>query len=266
MADSNKPPMVRLSLRIADEPFAVEVAQPPNPARLDELLPLMRAIDDAAVAQAVRRTTVAGKTVSCRKGCSACCQATPVMVTPPEAYALLRLVEAMPEPRQAELRRRFADRVARLRDAGLVEICLQRDPGLDKAETQAMIERYFRLRLVCPFLDDDACSIYEDRPFVCRQFLVTSPASMCAAMCADPFHNPVQVVPLSIAAAKATLQVVEEALATPQCSIPLVLALDYAEAHRTELERTYPAEDVARRWVKAICDGSGADESLDATI
>jgi Fe-S-cluster containining protein len=250
MTDSSRPPIVRLELRVLNERVSVAVPQPPNPARLDELLPLVRSIDDAVVALAVRRTEAGGQAVSCRKGCSACCRAQPVPVTPPEAYALLRLVEALPVPRRAEVRRRFADRVQRLHKAGLLAKYVERDPGLDLAEARSVAERYFRLGLVCPFLEDDACGIYHDRPFVCRQYLVTSPA----ALCADPFHNQVEVMALPIAAAGATLRVAEEALATPQYTIPLVLALEYAEAHRAELERTFPAEDLARRWVTALCD------------
>src|SRR5215471_13182219 len=76
MTDSpEQPPMVRLRLKILGEPVAVEAPAPPEYARLDEVLPLMRRIDDHAVDLTVRRTAAAGKTVSCSKGCAACCRA-----------------------------------------------------------------------------------------------------------------------------------------------------------------------------------------------
>src|SRR5262245_24628527 len=248
MTEPRRPPTVRLELRVHGEHVAVEAPQPPEQARLDEVLPLLRAIDDALIERAVRQTEVAGQAVSCRKGCSACCRAQPVPITPPEAYALLRLVEALPEPRQTEVRARFADRVRRLREAGLLATYLQRDPALGRTEARAIAERYFRLGLVCPFLEDDACGIYSDRPFVCRQYLVTSPAELCV----DPFNNPVRPVRAPIAPAGATLRIAEEALGTPQYTVPLVLALEYAEAHREELERTYTSADLARRWVTSV--------------
>src|SRR5262245_8112451 len=86
-------PTVRLRMRVLGEPVAVEAPMPPERVRLDEVLPLLHKIDDHAVGLAVRRSEAEGKTVSCRKGCSACCRTGPVPVTPPEAYALLRLVE-----------------------------------------------------------------------------------------------------------------------------------------------------------------------------
>jgi hypothetical protein len=69
----------------------------------------------------------------------------------------------------------------------------------------------------------------------CRQYLVTSPA----ALCEDPFNNPVEPLPVPIAAAGATLQTAEKMLGAPQYTMPLVLALEYAESRRQELERTF---------------------------
>src|SRR5258708_19653705 len=108
-------PTVRLRMRVLGEPIAVEAPMPPERVRLDEVLPLLHKIDDHAVDLAVRRSEAKGKTVSCRKGCSACCRAPPVPVTPPEAYALLRLVENLPGPRPAEGPAPFPRRGPRLR-------------------------------------------------------------------------------------------------------------------------------------------------------
>jgi Fe-S-cluster containining protein len=241
-------PTIRLQLRILGEAVAVEAPQPPERVRLDGVLPLLRDIDDRAVDIAVRRTEAEGKRVSCCKGCSACCRAQPVPVTPPEAHALVRLVENLPEPRRSEVRARFADREQRLREAGLADAFLQRSGSLTKEQARDTAERYFRLGLVCPFLEDDACSIYAERPFVCRQYLVTSPAELCR----DPFHNPVEVIPMPIAAATAMLHTASQLSAKPQYVLPLTLALEYAETHRAELERTYASRDVFTKAVEEL--------------
>src|SRR5262249_12654648 len=153
-------------------------------------------IDDHAVDLAVRRTEAEGKTVSCRKGCSACCRAQPVPVTPPEAYALLRLVGNLPEPRRTQGRAPLAHRAPRPGEAGLADRCLQLDADRDvtKTEVHEAARRYFRLGLACPFLEDDACSIYEDRPLICREYLVTSPAERCR----DPFATPVEGIRMPV--------------------------------------------------------------------
>ena len=241
-------PTIRLQLRILGEPVAVEAQQPPKRVRLDEVLPLLRQIDDHAVGLAVRRTEAEGKTVSCGKGCAACCRAQPVPVTPPEAYALLRLVENLPEPRRTDVRARFADRVQRLRDAGLADHFLQRARDVTKEQARDAAQRYFRLGLVCPFLEDDACGIYKDRPFVCRQYLVTSPPELCR----DPFANPVEVIRMPIAAAGAMRRAATTLLERPQFTVALTLALEYAQAHRAELERTFASRQVFSQAVQEL--------------
>jgi Fe-S-cluster containining protein len=127
---------------------------------------------------------------------------------------------------------------------------LQREPTTSKAQAQAVAERYFQLGLVCPFLENDSCSIYAERPFVCRQYLVTSPA----ALCQDPFHNSIARLPVPIAAAGATLEIAEKNLGSPQYTVPLVLAFEYTEGHRAELERTFDAPELYRSWVQALLE------------
>ncbi len=243
--------MPHVVLRVLGEEITVETDVPDRDCRLDEMLPFLRELDERVVDVSVRRTEAGGKRVSCQKGCSACCRAQPVPVTPVEAYALLRLVERMPEPQRTEVSERFAERTERLTTAGLAEVFLNRDPDLTPERAREIATGYFRLGLVCPFLVDDACSIYENRPFVCRHYLVTSPATMCA----DPFANPVEVIAMPAMPSGATLEIAEEELGTPQFTVPLVLALQYAESHRAELEKLVDPKDVLPRWVRRMMEG-----------
>jgi Fe-S-cluster containining protein len=242
---------LRIELKVFGEPLAVEGPAPADQVAIADLLPFFRAVDDAVIDRAVHQVEAGGKRVSCAKGCSACCRAQPVPVTPPEAYALLRLVESMPADRQAEVRAAFADRVRRLRDAGLFDTFMARDPGLTRESARSTADAYFRLGLVCPFLVDDACGIYRDRPFVCRQYLVTTPATLCT----DPLHNPVEPVPMPVRFAHAALETAEGLNGTPQHTVPLVLALEYAETHRDELERRFDGPDVFGRFMNALAAG-----------
>jgi maleate isomerase len=245
---SEQRPTVRLRLRILGESVAVEAPAPPEHARLDEVLPLLRKIDDHAVGLTVQRTEAAGKTVSCSKGCAACCRAQPVPVTPPEAYALLRLVENLPEPRREDVRARFADRARRLREVGLADRFLAIDVNATNEQLRDAALRYFRLGLACPFLEDGACSIYEDRPFVCREYLVTSPAERCN----DPFATPVEGIHMPVAGEGAMLRTAAKYLEKPQSTVALTLALEYAQAHRAELERTFASRDLFPRALQEL--------------
>ncbi len=239
---------IQLTLRIDGAPVVVDAPQPPRHGRLDELLPAMHAIDNAAISHAVRKSEASGASVSCAKGCSACCRAQPVPVTPPEAFALLKLVEAMPLARRDEVAAHFAERAHRLLDAGLVDAFLDRDPDLTTQAARELAMAYFQLGLACPFLEDDACSIHPQRPFVCRQYLVTSAPELCA----DPFANPVAVIPMPVRAASAMLAASESALGSQQHTVPLTLALEYARRHREELSRQFDAEPLLRQWLRAL--------------
>jgi len=243
---------VTVRYRVLGEALETTVPLPRRPLRPDELLPLLQEIDNVVVDRAVAHSAAAGRPISCCRGCSACCRAQPVPVTPAEAYALSRLVENLPVPRRSEVRGRFADRSARLRDAGLAEVFLERDPNITKEAARDVARRYFAMGLVCPFLVDDACSIYADRPLVCRQYMVTSPAELCR----DPLSNPVQVLPMPIAAAGALLSASSRALGSDQFTIPLTLALEYVEQHRAELERTFEPEALLGDCITAL---SGTD-------
>ena len=198
---------ISLVLRIDGEAVPVTMPQPPSRARLDELLPAQRDIDNAAIDHAEHKAAAAGRHVTCAKGCSACCSAQPVPVTPPEAYALLRVVEALPAARRAVIEARFDDRVERLREAGLADTLLDQPADLNPDAARAIAHAYFTLGLACPFLDEDACSIHPQRPFVCRQYLVSSDP----ALCADPFANKADVIPMPMHAATAELAISESA-------------------------------------------------------
>jgi|SRR5262245_23199476 len=239
---------LRIELKVFGEPLAFEESAPTGSIRLDELLPYFRRMDDAVIDRAVERVEARGERVSCARGCSACCRAQPVPVTPPEAYALLRLVEGLPEPRQSTVRAAFADRVRRLREAGLLETFLSHDSVLTRDQARTVAERYFNLGLICPFLVEDACGIYTERPFVCRQYLVTTPADLCK----DPLHNPVMPVPLPLRFAHAALSVGEGLYGSAQHTVPLALALEYAQDHRAELERRFDAPDAFDRFTTAL--------------
>jgi Fe-S-cluster containining protein len=233
---------VPLQFRIFDELVRIDVDPPPQRMRLDEMLPVLRAIDDELAAAAVR---IHGQPVTCAKGCSACCRIQAVPVTPAEAYALLLLVEALPEPRRSEVLSRFADREARLEAAGLAAAFLEGRRVCGDDEAQVLARRYLDIGLVCPFLEDDACGIYQARPFSCREYFVTSVKELCV----DPLSLPVRAVPGAAQAFDADLTTCAEVTGEPCYTIPLTLALAFARQHRQALARDYDGPQVFRRSV-----------------
>ena len=150
-----------------------------------EMVPALQGLVNAVVEAAE-----AGKTISCRKGCGACCrQLVPVSRT--EGERLLQLVEAMPAERRDVLKGRFAAAEAAIEATGLKERKGRSDRELSTA--------YFAMGVPCPFLEEESCSIHPERPLVCREYLVTSPAELCAGPKQEGV-TPVAVPKVSLAA------------------------------------------------------------------
>ncbi|MCB1996378.1 MAG: YkgJ family cysteine cluster protein, partial [Rhodoferax sp.] len=131
-----------------------------------------------------------------------------------------------------------------------------RAPPRSAADARAIAAEYLQLGLVCPFLDDDACSVHEHRPFVCRQYLVTSPAEACT----DPLARPVAVVQLPIRPAHALLEATRNCDEAPPRTLPLVLARVHADTAPAA-----PRQDAARtftRWLSALAGGRAGDPPI----
>ena len=184
MADSGHS-TATLRLKVGDLAIAHPLTVPNAAVPATAVLPALQGLVNEVVGAAE-----AGKPISCRKGCGACCrQLVPISRT--EGEALLALVEALPKERRKAVRARFAAAEAAIGRAGLAERGSRNDRELSVA--------YFALGVPCPFLEEESCSIHRDRPLVCREYLVTSPAELCAGPVQEGV-TPVPVPKLSLAA------------------------------------------------------------------
>jgi Fe-S-cluster containining protein len=155
------------------------------------------------------------------------------------------MVDRIPEPRRSAVLARFADCAERLQDAGLAAEYLSDPKPIPPEQIRDMSSRYMALGLVCPFLEDEACGIYPDRPFVCREYLVNSPKELCA----NPLSGMVKTIPIVLELAAITLELAAAITGRAQRTVPLTLLLVYAQAHREELEQSYPSNQL---WYQAM--------------
>jgi Fe-S-cluster containining protein len=224
--DSNAVVTADIQVTIGGEPKHLAITVPSGPARVEDLLPVFRGLTGVVVDIGIRNVERKGAQVSCRAGCGACCR-QPVPVSESEARGLRRLVDNMPEPRRSQIRERFADAVRRLDKSGLLERIRDTPPGEDMV---AVGLEYFLLGLACPFLEDESCSIHPDRPIACREYLVTSPAEECAR----PAEARVRGIPLAAHVGRAVRAIDRPASGARSGCVPLVLALEWTEAHPDE--------------------------------
>jgi Fe-S-cluster containining protein len=102
--------------------------------------------------------------------------------------------------------------------------------------------QYFRQGIPCPFLEEESCSIYPDRPIACREYLVTSPPEHCAEPATDAVRG-VQL-PLKVWTALARFDKVLPSAQTIRW-VPLILAPDWAAENPEEADPR-PGPELAR--------------------
>jgi Fe-S-cluster containining protein len=214
---------------------AVEV--PTGLVPVTAIVPLMRRLGEEAQVLELARSAEAGKTLSCRKGCAACCRMM-VPLSAPEAFALREYVRSLPDERQQRISTRLARAKSLLLAQGLWRRLLELGETTgapDDDELEPVNRDYYALRMPCPFLEDEVCSIYEERPAACRELLVTSPADWCQ----DLVNNPVEQVPVPVRIGSALGLLWGELTQTPARLIPLPVALDWADRHQRENQSTW---------------------------
>lgn len=209
--------------------LAGRVSVPEGPVRVGDLLPVARALADGVVAETCRALEAAGEKISCTKGCGACCRNL-VAISEVEARQIRALVDRLPEPRREAIRARFREARALLRKAGLLDALLAPE-RMTAEEYGKMVGLYFREGIPCPFLEDDSCSIYEERPVTCREFLVTSPPEHCAELGSKDVRR--VNLPVRVFNAVARWQV-PPAEHVEERWVPLILAPEWAAAHPDE--------------------------------
>jgi Fe-S-cluster containining protein len=126
---------------------AAEVAKDPS-AKLRTVLALLKLLAFGRAQQTIDEAVAAAPKLGCGKGCSWCCHQA-VEVTIPEAILVAAHVADPADPRHRAI--------------------------LAEADARAKLDtsRRYRLGRPCPLLADHQCSVYEDRPLMCRAMLAT---------------------------------------------------------------------------------------------
>ncbi len=221
----------------------VQVSTGPMP--LVDLVPTALELTDILVRRACERETKEGRSVSCKAGCGVCCYQM-VPLSPPEAIWISKLVDHLEKSKEPGLADRFDNIAKRLQGLGMVEDLL--DPDYSDDVALDIARKYFSLKIPCPFLYDDSCSIYPYRPVACREYNVTSSPEYCA----DPYSNNVVKVamplPLSAPLARLTAKLTD----TKPRLIPLTLARRWYLENEDLSRKSWPGMELLQRFLEEI--------------
>ena len=229
-----------VELRIAGEGLAIHAQVLDAPASLADVVPLARQLADELSRRAARMTKARGLHVPCAKGCSACCRYL-VPLSAPELLRLERDLAALPD----EARRGV---LARLRRARHRIIEAGPPPTATDAPAEAAGAWYAALEMDCPFLVDNACVIYEQRPIACRQHLATGDPKLCRG------HRPGlgQCVPVPLDVCHALALLAGEMTHQPFESVMLPLAPNWLANGSTNARRRWPGPLLVERFLAIL--------------
>ncbi len=250
MEPANLTERLDLSITTPAGPVTATVELPTGFVPVTQIVPLMRKLGEQAQALEQRRVVASGQAISCAKGCAACCRML-VPVSPPEAFALRTMVAGLPPERRQAYSRSVEDALAQLDRAGLLarlRHLADADRPMTDEEMEPINRAYFALKLPCPFLENETCSIYEDRPAACRELLVTSPADWCQ----DMVNKPVRALPVPLRIGPILGLLWSTLAGGPPRLIPLPLALEWAERHAAENRASWKARDLLDKALDQI--------------
>ncbi|NNE97994.1 MAG: YkgJ family cysteine cluster protein [Pyrinomonadaceae bacterium] len=239
MEEKEELEIAQVTLTINEQPVEMEMTLPAQPVKASRVLPILQKMSDSFVKVGEEGVAAQGKEVSCKKGCNACCNHL-VPVGELEARNISRLVEEMPEPKRSQIKKRFSSTLTHFRKSGWLEKLNTIQTKTNKERLEIATE-FFYEGISCPLLADGVCSIYENRPLVCREFLVASPAENCS----DPANKPIDRVqfPTSLSTPLRGIGNNPELGSSPPF-LPLMLSLEWSEKFPESAE-----EKTGKAWM-----------------
>ncbi len=142
-----------------------------------------------AVADRLRQEAAdTGKTISCGKGCSHCCKMF-VVASLQECEAIVYHLYNNESAMKQFLKNfpRWNERILRIEGSfrRMNELHARISSG-DASEEEVKrfdleCDTYAAADIPCPFLVDNACAVYEVRPYVCARIVAITPAEWCRA-------------------------------------------------------------------------------------
>lgn len=133
----------------------------------------------AKINQAIYRHAIySGISIPCQHGCANCCYLL-IILSIPEALRLAEELILMPLSEYEKLRRYWENISNFIREQLPMNLLPRNLDYIDYLNLRAISNWYTKQRKPCVFLHGSICTIYEQRPLVCRDFMITGSSSQC---------------------------------------------------------------------------------------
>ncbi|HRI70014.1 MAG TPA: YkgJ family cysteine cluster protein, partial [Polyangium sp.] len=142
------------------------------------------------------------------------------------------VIAALPADKRKAVLEGFQEALQTLEEAGLVsKKPAQGQRALMSSETDVVAAwndvsgRYYALRLDCPFLENDSCVIYDERPIACREYNAVTPPEMC-----EDFDPQIETLERPVRLGEALTKAGNKVAKTNEMAIALPLVLEWIAA------------------------------------
>ncbi|HUS73102.1 MAG TPA: YkgJ family cysteine cluster protein [Sedimentisphaerales bacterium] len=228
--------------------FHIDVGK--GQARLADIVPLARTICTEITNVVVENIHGDGGHIPCCEGCAACCGPYLVPLSVPEVLRLKDEISAAQEHQRQSMFRACllsAQRILSQEPPKSLMSQTAESSKVSSAELDLVSSWYASLKLTCPFLYNNVCTIYEQRPLACREHFVKGSADACEGECSTA-----EVVEMPVQLPNALAQLAGELEGTSVEAVILPLALVWCEQNPERAERTWPAVMMVKRFFEIV--------------
>jgi Fe-S-cluster containining protein len=244
LADGSK--IIGLELDIFGRWLDFRIAAVGN-AKLANIVPAARVICDKIADITTEQIRIQGGSIPCHKKCPACCNYL-VSLSIPEVVCFGQEIFHKRKSQPSPALRTYlhaARRIIRHRPPNHV-LESSSNSSNNLSELKALADWYAGLHLICPFLRNNQCAIYEQRPFVCREHFVTGLAQGCRGN-----SGLAQVIEMPVQMGNVLCRLSKE-LCDADDAVMMPLALAWCDINKQLCERIWPADVMTKLFVDII--------------
>lgn len=244
--------IIKLILSVLGRRERLAVGVKDDRIRLADIVPLARVISSMITDIACEKERQDGATIPCDKGCSTCCNYL-VPLAVPEVFRLFEEIRGMSLVRQLLIERecvKAAQQILGERPPASFADLAATDTAESTAELLCTASNcYADFELSCPFLYESVCTIYENRPMACREYVVTGCAQGCSG-------GPREVKGIYMPARMSEVlgRLASDLEGTNVEGLTMPLALIWGDANAQRDSRTWPAPEMVARFMEIICE------------
>jgi Fe-S-cluster containining protein len=245
---SSKCRIIDFALDFFEKPISFRIGIEKENAGLADIVPLAKTISSRLSDALLEELRADGISIPCKKGCAACCSYL-IPLSVPEVFRLRDEIAQMPSEESRRITEALLVNAKKILDNSRTGVEKNSSAKTNLNIQAARLSRWYSsLKMSCPFLSNDLCITYDQRPVACREHVVTTAAKLCQEKWSDQA--------LSVAMPVRITDVLSQLSAELESSSPeaimLPLALPWAENNLTRGQRQWPAIEMVERLFEIV--------------